>query len=64
MDVADKAFFETESNINYQIQYSKHSRSFRSVKPEGYCHYCDNEVGGGKLFCNGKCATLFERHRR
>lgn len=64
MDVADEAFLETESNIAYQIQHSKYQRSFRSVKPEGYCHYCEDEVEGEKLFCNGKCAALFERHRR
>jgi len=63
MDVADEAFLETESNLIYQLNKNK-QRFFRSVKPEGYCHYCEDEVEGEKLFCDGKCATLFERKKR
>lgn len=64
MDSADTAFLEIENSIHYQIQVAKNKLSRRSLKPEGYCHYCEDEVEGKKLFCNGKCATLFERHKR
>ena len=63
MDVADNAFLEMESTIKYQIHLAKRQKNVRSVKPEGYCHYCEEEVEGERLFCNGKCASSFERKR-
>lgn len=64
MDVADVAFTESESALNYHLGINRTRRSERSVKPEGFCHYCEDEVEGEKLFCDGKCASLFERHKR
>lgn len=63
MDVADEAFLETESRLSYILHVNKGKRYSKSVKPEGFCHYCEDEVVGEKLFCDGKCATLFERKK-
>ena len=60
---ATESFLETESDLLRHFNHTKQQRHFRSVKPEGYCHYCEDEVEGEKLFCNGKCATLFERQK-
>lgn len=64
MNTADFAFLEIESRLQHQLNAAKSYRSDRSVKPEGYCHNCEEEVQGEKLFCNGKCATQFERNKR
>ena len=63
MDVAEAAFLETESTLKYQLHLVRRQKNFRSVRPEGFCHYCEEEVQGVKLFCNGKCASSFERKR-
>lgn len=32
------------------------------IKPNGVCHYCLKVVEKPKLFCNGDCATKFDKH--
>lgn len=31
------------------------------IEPEGWCHCCGEDVAEGALFCNGECASEFER---
>lgn len=61
MDTADLASTLVEQRLENHIKRHQlnASRQFRSVKPEGFCHTCYEEVEGEQLFCNGKCASKF-----
>lgn len=61
MDRADRAFVEVDEQLKAEARNHNNAsnRSFRSVKPEGFCHTCYEEVEGKKLFCDGKCASKF-----
>lgn len=36
-------------------------RKVSSLPPYGLCYACGNEVEGLKLFCDGDCATVYEK---
>lgn len=61
MDTADLANSLVEQKLENHLKHHQltKDRNFRSVKPEGYCHTCFEEVEGAKLFCDGKCASKF-----
>lgn len=62
MDIADEAQVEIDNNLNHYLRtHNSNRRSKPSISPEGYCHNCYEEVVSNKLFCNGKCATEFEK---
>ena len=61
MDRAEQAASLAQETLDYNIQRAirNSKRPQASIKPMGYCHTCDTEVEGEKLFCNGRCASKF-----
>jgi hypothetical protein len=60
MDVIDVANDAAETMLEAQ-------RSVRKpvLKPRGTCHFCEDAVGLGKLFCPGEdCRNDYEREQR
>ncbi len=62
MDIADSSQITEEHNrldaINKVVVSDK-----RELLPEGYCLNCYIEVSCEKLFCNGDCATEYNRKK-
>ena len=58
MDVADQSFDEEQAYIADRIR--KSTKRVSKVKPVGYCHCCFEDLPEDKLFCNDKCATIYE----
>jgi hypothetical protein len=60
MDIADMADGEIEQTLEAHRAVRK-----PTLKPRGTCHYCEDTVGLGKLFCPGEdCRNDFEREQR
>lgn len=56
-DICDDADVLLETELRFALQARK-----RHVLPHtGTCHYCEEEVGPGQLFCGKDCAEDFER---
>lgn len=60
-DDADKAA-EIQAEVNRSA--ASYRRPESGVQPEGYCHACGEDIGPGRLFCNGDCADEHERMER
>ncbi|MEO6918583.1 MAG: hypothetical protein ABI171_06080 [Collimonas sp.] len=51
-DVANRA----EWRIAMDLTVAKaHARCTPQLEADGYCHYCDEQVAHGALFCNTDC---------
>lgn len=62
MDIVDKSFEEEQAYLNHKIKHSV--KKVHNIRPDGYCHFCFEEVEENKLFCNKKCADAYELNRR
>lgn len=67
MDVADVASQQAEGMLLECLYLSKQNdRLAKKLHPVGYCHNCYEEFGEGKdnkLFCDGICATSYNKKR-
>jgi hypothetical protein len=63
MDVADRAESEVESYVTSQINHNKLLHGCK-ITPKGKCHYCEEPVEHPKLFCNGECASDYDREEK
>lgn len=61
-DAADRAEDGIENAIADGIAAAR--RRLKSLQPVGVCHYCQSEVGAGRLFCDKDCADDWEHERR
>jgi hypothetical protein len=59
MDIIDQANDQAEAMLEAQRTYRK-----PTLKAKGTCHYCDDDLGLGKLFCNTECRDDYEREQR
>lgn len=61
----DQASFQELSHLEFTIKgiQSKCEDEKRDLEPEGYCHYCGEDIESPKLFCNGEHAAIFEKRR-
>lgn len=54
MDQIERSFQEEQANIANRIRIAREPHE--TLKPEGYCHHCYEEIDETHLFCNVKCA--------
>ncbi|WP_319557937.1 hypothetical protein [Thiomicrorhabdus sp.] len=61
MDILDQA--EHQESVQREMAI-KHARQAKGpcLTPSGWCHYCGEEVPMPKLFCNGTCATKYNKN--
>lgn len=59
MDIIDHANDQAEAMLEAQCKFRK-----PTLKAKGACHYCDDALGLGKLFCNTECRDDHEREQR
>lgn len=60
MDIIDIANDAAETMLEAQRAVRK-----PTLKARGTCHYCEDDVGLGKLFCPGEdCRNDYEREQR
>lgn len=56
-DIADDA----DRLLEAELRFSFESRKRHSLPATGYCHYCEESVDAGHLFCGKDCAEDWER---
>ena len=56
-DIADHADLLLEAELHFAMN----SRKRHSLPATGYCHYCEEGVDEGHLFCGKECAQDWER---
>lgn len=65
MDYADLADAEVSNYVSSCARDNdpKNPKD-RSLKPEGHCHYCYEDVDENKLFCGVACADRYNHQQR
>jgi hypothetical protein len=59
-DVADRADWRIAQDIKAAMA---HARRTPKLEADGRCHYCDEHVAHGALFCNTDCRDDYEREQ-
>jgi hypothetical protein len=59
-DVADQAQGVIDAFISAAISNARTVPNSK-IRPQGTCHYCDEDVGKAQLFCDARCATDYEK---
>jgi len=62
MEIADQAEATEELHRTNAIRNARNNKS-SSLQHVGHCHHCGNEIESPKLFCDGHCATRFEKRK-
>lgn len=66
-DALDQAALLTEETTQRAIAEARAKAKTRELKPTGRCHWCDERVGKGLIFCEGEpfepsdCASDWHR---
>ena len=58
-DIADNSFNEEQAYIEENRRNVK-TKKYAKLNPVGYCHFCFENLDDKKLFCNDKCATIYD----
>ncbi|RDE25171.1 hypothetical protein DV711_06335 [Motiliproteus coralliicola] len=61
-DFADQASDLTEFLTGIALQNAKGAAN--RLRPTGYCHNCDEPLGGEPYFCDGDCRDDWEKRER
>ena len=65
MDYADLADAEVSNYISACARENDPKKTkTRVLQPEGHCHYCYEDVGDNKLFCDQTCAEKYDTQQR
>jgi hypothetical protein len=59
-DVADRADWRIAQDIKAAMA---HARRTPQLEADGRCHYCDEHVAHGALFCNTDCRDDYEKEQ-
>jgi hypothetical protein len=59
-DVADRADWRITQDIKAAMA---HARRAPQLEADGRCHYCDEQVAHGALFCNTDCRDDYEKEQ-
>ncbi|MEO6919565.1 MAG: hypothetical protein ABI171_11230 [Collimonas sp.] len=59
-DVADRAEWRIAMDLTVACA---HARRTPQLEADGYCHYCDEQVAHGALFCNTECRDDYQREQ-
>lgn len=49
----DMAILDTKANLGKDVPV-----------PNGFCHFCEDDVAPPRIFCNSACATDYEKYNR
>ena len=60
MDEIDRAQHQEQMYRDIAIAAAKRQPK-NTISPTGYCHNCGEEVDNPKLFCDGNCASEWEK---
>lgn len=63
-DDADLAEERIESVIDDGLAQIRHRMSYRELEPCGACHWCNDALLGGRLFCSRECSDDYELYKR
>lgn len=63
-DDADRAEDRIEATLEDSLAQVRHRMAYRELEPCGSCHWCNDDVSGGRLFCCRECSDDFELHKR
>lgn len=60
-DVHDRATLEEQRELERNLARHRAAAQQQSrLQPKGYCHYCDEPLNEGQLFCDKHCSDDFE----
>lgn len=59
-DVADRADWRIEKDLEIARAYVK---GLPVLVRDGYCHFCDEDVASGRLFCDADCRDDYDKGR-
>ena len=59
-DVADRAEWRIAKDIEVAMA---HARRIPQLEADGRCHYCDEHVAHGALFCNTDCRDDYQKEQ-
>jgi hypothetical protein len=59
-DVADRAEWRIAKDIEVAMA---HARRIPHLEADGRCHYCDDDVAHGALFCNTDCRDDYQKEQ-
>jgi hypothetical protein len=59
-DVADRADWRIAQDIKAAMA---HARKTPQLEADGHCHYCDEHVTHGVLFCNTDCRDDYQKEQ-
>lgn len=62
-DMIDASQITQEVELQYHIEKQLNTVVAKGPSPEGYCHYCYEDVTEEQLFCNSDCADGYERRK-
>ncbi len=62
-DEADIANDYAEQQLKHSLQNLQANTTPRPI-PDGCCHWCADELDGGRLFCGPECAQRYEHNMR
>jgi hypothetical protein len=59
-DIADRADWRIAKDIETAMA---HARRTPLLQADGQCHYCDEHVAHGLLFCNADCRDDYQKEQ-
>jgi hypothetical protein len=59
-DVADRADWRIAQDIKAAMA---HARRIPQLEADGHCHYCEEPVAHGVLFCNTDCRDDYQKEQ-
>lgn len=62
-DVIDQAQDHVEVELSNAIAFARNNQVQSNLSPEGYCHYCFEDIDDPQLFCNSDCANSHDRRQ-
>ena len=60
-DVADRAEWRIAKDIENAMA---NARKMPQLVADGHCHYCDEDVAHGLLFCNTDCRDDYQNEQK
>jgi hypothetical protein len=59
-DIADRAIWRIEQDVQNARAYVGKQTMLAS---DGYCHFCDEQIAHGMLFCNVDCRDDYDKEQ-
>jgi len=63
-DIYEQASEAEERDRALALKTQKERAAREALIPTGRCYFCEEDVGIGRLFCDGDCRDDFEREQK